>query len=201
MMIGKIGKGNKMDNFEKVEKIREKANVSYEEAKQALEASNYDMLDAIVYLERQGKVKAPEQQVVVTESSNSGDSSEEFKKTQSAYERECRKRPRDHVKNFFKKCVKLLKKSLQTSFVVERRGERVLSMPVLVLIIFILFLFWFAVPCLILGLFCDCRYRFEGINKGFDINDFCDKCADGAENLKKSFTENNNETENNNKNE
>ena len=40
-----------MDNLEKVEKLREKTGVSYEEAKAALEATNYDVLDAIIYLE------------------------------------------------------------------------------------------------------------------------------------------------------
>ena len=48
-----------MDNLEKVEKLREKTGVSYEEAKEALEANNYDVLDAIIYLEKKGKVKAP----------------------------------------------------------------------------------------------------------------------------------------------
>ena len=33
-------------------KIREKTGVSYEDAKSALEACNYDLLDAIVYLEK-----------------------------------------------------------------------------------------------------------------------------------------------------
>ena len=46
-----------MDNFEKVEKLREHANVSYEEAKQALENSNWDILDAMIYLEQSGKVQ------------------------------------------------------------------------------------------------------------------------------------------------
>ena len=47
-----------MDNFEKVEKLVQKANVSYEDAKQALEEANGDMLDAMIALEKQGKVKA-----------------------------------------------------------------------------------------------------------------------------------------------
>ena len=38
-----------MDQLEKVEKIREKTGVSYEDAKDALEACNYDLLGAIVY--------------------------------------------------------------------------------------------------------------------------------------------------------
>ena len=45
-----------MEFFEKVEALREKANVSYEVAKEAMEACNYDMLDAMIYLEKQGKV-------------------------------------------------------------------------------------------------------------------------------------------------
>lgn len=46
-----------MDHYEMVEKLRQKANVSYEEAKSALEAANWDILDALVLLENEGKVK------------------------------------------------------------------------------------------------------------------------------------------------
>ena len=45
-----------MTNYEMVELLRSKANVTYEEAKAALEESNWDILDAMVLLERQGKV-------------------------------------------------------------------------------------------------------------------------------------------------
>ena len=51
-----------MDQLEKVDKLRERANVSYEEAKEALEASNWDLLDAMVYLEKHGKAEPPEQE-------------------------------------------------------------------------------------------------------------------------------------------
>ncbi len=47
-----------MDTFEKVEKLREKANVTFEEAKAALEEANGDLLDAMILLERQGKADA-----------------------------------------------------------------------------------------------------------------------------------------------
>ena len=49
-----------MNQLERVEKIREKTGVTYEEAKEALEAAGGDVLDAIVYLENQGKIKRPE---------------------------------------------------------------------------------------------------------------------------------------------
>ena len=46
-----------MEMLEKVERLREKANISYEEAKAILEQTNGDLLDAIVLLEQQGKAK------------------------------------------------------------------------------------------------------------------------------------------------
>ena len=47
----------KMDNLEKVEKLRERANVSYEEARTALEENNWDLLDAMVALEKAGRTR------------------------------------------------------------------------------------------------------------------------------------------------
>ena len=55
-----------MDKLEKVEKLREKTGVSYEDAKNALEACDYDLLDAIIYLEKLDKVKAPDVDSFVT---------------------------------------------------------------------------------------------------------------------------------------
>ena len=43
-----------MDHLEMVEKLAQKAGVSYEDAKMALEACGWDMLDALVYLEKLG---------------------------------------------------------------------------------------------------------------------------------------------------
>ena len=56
-----------MELLEKVEKIREKTGVSYEEAKAALEACGEDVLDALVYQENQGKIKKPDVSVYTAE--------------------------------------------------------------------------------------------------------------------------------------
>ena len=42
--------------LELVERLREKTNVSYGQAKQALEYSGGNLLDAIIYLEEQGVI-------------------------------------------------------------------------------------------------------------------------------------------------
>ena len=46
-----------MENFEKIEQLVNKAGCTYEDAKAALEANGWDMIDAIISLEREGKVK------------------------------------------------------------------------------------------------------------------------------------------------
>lgn len=46
-----------MDNLKKVEKLMERADVSYEEAKAVLEECDWDVLEAVVKLESQGKLK------------------------------------------------------------------------------------------------------------------------------------------------
>ena len=45
-----------MDNYQKVEQLVSKAGCSYEDAKTALEGCGWDMLDAVIKLEREGKV-------------------------------------------------------------------------------------------------------------------------------------------------
>ena len=55
-----------MEQLEKVEKLRERADVSYEEAKEALEACDWDLLDAMVWLEKRGKVKGPSKESFTT---------------------------------------------------------------------------------------------------------------------------------------
>lgn len=55
-----------MDKLKLIDKLREKANVSYEEAKTALENSDWDMLDAVLYLEENEKVKRPSVNIFYT---------------------------------------------------------------------------------------------------------------------------------------
>ena len=45
-----------MENYQKVEQLVNKAGCSYEDAKAALEGCEWDMLDAVISLERDGKI-------------------------------------------------------------------------------------------------------------------------------------------------
>ena len=163
-----------MDKLEKVEKLREKTGVSYEDAKNALEACDYDLLDAIIYLEKLDKVKAPEVESFTTGAE------------QQTYTNDCNKVTFGQMMDrFFKWCGKVLKKSVDSTFIVERKGQTMINVPVLVLVIALILAFWVVLPLLVVGLFCECRYHFEGIGDiNVNLNSACDKMADSVDNLK-----------------
>ena len=171
-----------MDKLEKVEKLREKTGVSYEDAKNALEACDYDLLDAIIYLEKLDKVKAPEVESFTTGAEQQ--TSTEFEQAQQKYTNDCNKVTFGQMMDkFFKWCGKVLKKSVDSTFIVERRGQTMINVPVLV--IALILAFWVVLPLLVVGLFCECRYHFEGIGDiNVNLNSACDKVADSVDNLK-----------------
>ncbi len=50
------------NNLELIDLLRERANVSYEDAKTALEACNYDVVEALIKLEKSDKIKKNRQE-------------------------------------------------------------------------------------------------------------------------------------------
>lgn len=176
-----------MDNLEKVERIREKTGVSYEDAKIALEASNNDMLDAIVYLEKLGKVTAPKQSQYITRPEEYHSS--EFKQAQENYEKSCKKSSfGEKVDSFGDWIKRVVKRGCEIKFNVDRFEERVLSIPLIALVVIMIIAFWLVGILLIVGLFFDYKYSFEGVNPTtVDINDFCNKASDTCTGLREDF--------------
>ena len=173
-----------MEQLEKVEKLREKTGVTYEEAKAALEVSNWDMLDAIVYLENQGKIKGPNMSSYSTRAQNS----QEFQQASQNYDNCGGKTFGEMMDKFFCWCGKVIKKGCESYFEVTRDRKNILNMPVIVLVLLVICFFWVTIPLLIIGMFCGFRYSFHGdIAKTVDINSACDKMAETCENIKKDF--------------
>ncbi|MDE7028840.1 MAG: DUF4342 domain-containing protein [Lachnospiraceae bacterium] len=170
-----------MDNFEKVEKLRERANVSYEEAKQALENSNWDILDAMIYLEQSGRVRGPEQASYTTQA-------EQVKIELD--DKECKSSFSDNLKRFGNWCLRMVEKGNNNSFCVERDGREIFRVPITLLVVMLFFAFWVVVPLLVIGLFLNMRYQFAGPDVrsvDIDINKAMDSAAEAAENIKNEF--------------
>lgn len=173
-----------MDNFEKVEKLREKAGVTYEEAKTALENSNWDMLDAMIYLERNGKVFRSGSESYTTQK-------EKSVKPMPETEEQDENDFSDMLKRFGHWCMKWIKKGNANDFVVKHRGGEIIRVPVTLLIVLLCFAFWVILPLLVIGLFFNMRYHFEGPDiRAVDLNQAMEEAADTAENMKEEFSAN-----------
>ena len=177
-----------MATLEQVEKLRERANVSYDEAKAALDATNGDLLEALIYLEKQGKVKAPE---------GNGYYSSEGAAPQDAagQDRQARREAErgssfgDLLKRFGRFCLRLLRKGNTNTLEVMKGDESKASIPVTVLVLLLIFAFWVTLPLMIIGLFFGLRYRFQGPDLGREsVNRAMDGVADAADDLKRSVT-------------
>ena len=116
-----------MEMIEKVERLREKANVSYEEAKAALEQTGGDLLDAIVLLERQGKVKEPAHSTFSTEY----EEQKEYIKVRDKVEEQENSAPSmgRTIGRAFRGLIRFIK---QTTFIVTKGEDVVFTMPTLV---------------------------------------------------------------------
>ena len=181
-----------MEKLEKVELVREKCGVSYEEAKNALEAHDYDVLDAIVALEREGKAQDTRTASYSTAPEQNGPVSPEMAQAQSEYHEQSKKSRFGEVWGRFCAQVKaVLRAGIDMTFIVERNGDRVLSMPVLFVVIGLLA--WGAsLWLLVIGLFLGFRYRIEGASPvTVDVNDVMDKAANVADGIRKDFKNDN----------
>lgn len=177
-----------MEILEKVELVREKCGVSYEEARDALAACDNDVLDAIVKLEREGKAQA-KTAAFATGSEPQGTVSAEMAQAQVEYQRSSKRSKVGEMWNTVRTQLHgLLRAGFDMTFVAERNGQPAITVPLIVMIIGVLA--WGATLwLLILGLFFGFRYRIDGASAvTFDVNDAMNKAADLADNIKGDFT-------------
>ena len=174
-----------MEMMEKVERLREKANVSYEEAKAALEQTGGELLDAIVLLERQGKVKEPAHSTFSTEY----EEQKEYIKVRDKVEEQENSAPSmgRTIGRLFRGLIRFIK---QTTFIVTKGEDTVFTMPTLIFVL-LLFFFWEVLaPVMVIALFFGVRYSFEGEEEAEKANSILHKAGDFAQDVKSEFTKN-----------
>ena len=176
-----------MVTLEQVEKLREYANISYEEAKLALEEAEGDILEAIVNLEKKNLINRPEgggsfssnksQQESKDNKNSANDNFTGNKSERSSFG--------DTMGNLFRNLGGIVEKGNRNTFDVMKGKERVMSIPVTVMIVLLLFAFWIIIPLVVVGLFFGYRYRIIGPDLGKEnVNRAMDSVADAAENFK-----------------
>ena len=164
-----------MTEYEKVEKLCEKANISYEEAKVALEAADWDLLEALVLLEKEGRIENG----AAHHSTRTEAAPEEEPEKESAF--------KQHAVSFRDQIRKFIRICCDNHFEVSHKGKEVLCIPVIVLVILVLVSVGWTLAVLAAGLFFGLRYTLHGPQLGKPaVNDVMDKAADAAENVRET---------------
>ncbi len=158
-----------MEQIEMIEKLREKADVTYDEAKVILEGTNWNLLDALVALEKEGKLKEAKQMSYTTRQDNTNN-----------YYDNTTPPAGETVGEVFRKamnwCRKIILKGMDNKFLIQSKKGRQFEIPVTLLVIFMIPAFWLIVFGLIAAFFTGCKFRFTGPDLGTDkVNDVMDK--------------------------
>lgn len=161
-----------MEHFELVEKLREKTNVTYEEAKRALEQSNWDLLDAMILLESEGRVQAAEQTPYTT------------RREPQPHTRTADESVRGVLRRAVDMLVLLINRVAKIDVVVKRYGKTVLTLSLFAVILLGLFIPWVTIPLLVVALFFGFRYAFTGEGVSPKVNEAMDRVANAADNIR-----------------
>ncbi len=171
-----------MENFEKVEKLRERADVSYEEAKTALEENGWDLLDAMVALEKKGKTESPKQQRYSTRY----EQQEELIPVVETVKKQQKDQPRigrtigNMLRRFFQIC-------RDNTLCIDYRERNVARLPLIVIVVLLLCFWKILLPVVLISLLLGVRYSFEGKDDLNKANAFMESAGDMAESLKEGF--------------
>ena len=175
-----------MDNLDKVEKLRERADISYDEARAVLEECEWDLHDAVIKLEEQGKISSEGRGEYSTKvgSSDSPKNPQELAESYNSYN-ENRKNEKSFFKTFSDGVKYIARKGCENEFIVKKHGRQMFSIPVLLFAILIIAFFWCILILMLIGLFFGFSYNFSGPDLGKkSVNDAMNKATEAAENIK-----------------
>ena len=178
-----------MEKLKLVDKLKNKANISYEEAKDVLEKSNWDMLEAMLYLEAHGKVQKPSISIFYTNESKESynENGEEVNLKKDTNENNFEN------KNSFEGVFEAICKAIDTCnniFIEIIRNSRViLKIPFTVLIVLLFFAFWIVIPLMIIGLFFNMEFLVSSKKIDVDkINKVFKETSKVVKDVKDKFT-------------
>ncbi len=176
-----------MDRFELVEKLVKSTGVSYADAKAALEASGWDLLDAAVWLEKNGKVEGK------TGHFSTNPEQQEEQRKQQEEERRKEERARDSVRNssasrnsgkgVFHTILRKAREIIMDNEIVvcKRNGEIFLEVPIWLFIILLIVAFWPVIIAIVVLFVIGFRYRLHGPDLGSErVNSILNRAENAA---------------------
>lgn len=166
--------------LELVEQLRQHADVSYEEARAALEHSGGDLLEALIWLERMGKIGGGAAKV--GEYHTGPDAPDPRQPGPEAGGAQAQPQAgQDQPERWWSRIWQVLTENrLECS-----RGDTRFEVPLAVLIAMVLFAFYVVAVALVLGFCFGWRFHFAGPELGSrQVNDVMDQIDDAAEDIR-----------------
>jgi hypothetical protein len=155
-----------MITIEQIDELRGRVEVSYEDAKEALEQSNGDILEAIIYLEKNGKIKEEAKQEEKKESGAS-----------------------DAICGAISWCKKVIRKGNSNYLEVRKHENTILKLSLTITSIVVVLAPYISIPLLLLALFTGHKIRFHGEDiEKTRANEAMDKMAMATNNIKEEFS-------------
>ena len=178
-----------MDRFELVEKLVKSTGVSYEDAKTALESSGWDLLDAAVWLEKNGRIEVktshfttdPEQQQQQEQAAEQQRQQQQTRsETVHGYASSQYNTRRDgFLHNIITKIKGIL---IDNELVIcKQSGEIFLELPIWLSVLLLVVAFWPTIGVLVLVFILGFRFRFHGPDLGGELlNGILNKAENSA---------------------
>ena len=193
--------GYNMERDIMIKRLMEKAEITTEEAVEVLERCNWDLLDAIIYLERRGKLRGSKRDTIidvvpVVDYKNTYNQEEASKQDYNGKadseekQEECCGGFGELVGRMFKFIGKLIKKGNNNFFDAKKENEKPIRIPLTIAVVFIVFLSIPSIILLVIGLFFGYKYSISGPDIKCDgVNDIFEEVSKSADNLKRDFKE------------
>ena len=174
-----------MERNEMIEVLMRKANVSREEAQEVLEICNWDLLDAIIYLERRGKVENNETTTIIEVKAEEQEKKEENKKHEEKFGG-----IGEVIGRMFKFLGKFIRKGNENFFEVRKESEKPIRISLTISLLLLIFLSVPSIVLLIVGLFCGYKYSISGPSMNYEgVNTVFEEVSKSADTIKKDFKE------------
>ncbi|MBQ8641865.1 MAG: DUF4342 domain-containing protein [Clostridia bacterium] len=161
-----------------VEKLRENTGISAEEAWTALEKNNWVLMDALLWLEKEGKIPSR------TATASSAEEAAYLPVKATVGEKK-------DDESIAAKLRKLLEDSISHSLVLKKGGKTLLRLPVLILIVLLCAAFYVVIVGLLVALFAGCQFALEGprIRDDDEINKAMKTAEEAAAKMRDEFND------------
>lgn len=171
-----------MITLEMIDELRKRVNVSFEDAKDALEQTNGDLLEAIIYLEKNNSIK--------NKGYNFKDLNnifkDEFKKEYNDYKKyDKTQKAGETFTGFIKWSKKIISLGNRNNMVITKNDQTIANIPLTFVAIATVFGFYIVVPLLLVAMFTGHKINFKGVDiEKTPVNEYSSKFEDTVNDIK-----------------